>query len=147
MKTPQPQGKGKTNEYAGRGPPCARKEAFSPAWLSRASKTSHLNSASCVPTSRLGSVWAPSTQTMGLALAGLPPESLAQNLVQKWATHQAKGIRRWISAAIYVWDPPLQTFIYPGFECGSPGFGRDRKALDQKARLKEAGGKQVAQVR
>ena len=31
------------------------------------------------------------------------------------------GLRRRISAAIYGWDRPLLTFIYPGFDCGSPG--------------------------
>ena len=30
-----------------------------------------------------------------------------------------KELRRRISAAIYGWDCPLPTFIYPGFDCGS----------------------------
>ena len=32
-----------------------------------------------------------------------------------------KEVRRRISAAIHGWDRPLQTFIYPGFDCGSLG--------------------------
>ena len=32
-----------------------------------------------------------------------------------------KGLRRRISAAIYGWDCPLLSFIYPGFDCSSIG--------------------------
>ena len=32
------------------------------------------------------------------------------------------GLRRRNSAAIYGWDRPLLTFIYPGFDCGSNGL-------------------------
>ena len=39
-------------------------------------------------------------------------------------------LRRRISAAIYGWDCPLLTFIYPGFDCGSVVLGQSGVQLD-----------------
>ena len=38
------------------------------------------------------------------------------------------GLGRRISAAIYGWDRPLLTFIYPGFDCGPHGLMRAPQA-------------------
>ena len=43
----------------------------------------------------------------------------------KWSTQTpCKEIRRRTSATIYGWECPLLTFIYPGFDCGSPGLDK-----------------------
>ena len=49
-----------------------------------------------------------------------------QNPVLKWSIPRTMlpELRRRIAAAIYGWDCPFLTFIYPGFDCGSAENGR-----------------------
>ena len=42
------------------------------------------------------------------------PNGLARTMLQELRTH--------MSAAMYGWDWPVLSFIYPGFDCGSSGF-------------------------
>ena len=51
-------------------------------------------------------------------------------------------LRRRISAAIYGWDCPLLTFIYPGFDCGS----YDRGFQDSPSHISAAHGHCIAQL-
>ena len=56
--------------------------------------------------------------------------------VLKWAYSQnhASKLRRRISATISGWDCPLPTFIYPGFDCGSPEGTSDFGHVEQMKR-------------
>ena len=71
------------------------------------------------------------------------PVYLVFPVKRKW---NHTGLRRRNSAAIYGWDRPLLTFIYPGFDCGSnggllkspPSLSPTRKGLGRATRAEPA---------
>ena len=54
---------------------------------------------------------------------GLPCFNNRSTIGSTIGGQQCTGLRRRISAAIFGWDRPSLTFIYPGFDCDSNGFG------------------------